>query len=40
MFNAAENLVGKELQNGWLVIEKLQKKMNSSGGNFSIPYIE
>ena len=36
--NPAENLVGKELKDGWLVTEKLNKN-GTSGGNFSVSYI-
>ena len=36
--NPVENLVGKTLENGWEIIERIPQKPNTSGGNFSIPY--
>ena len=38
MNNPAENLLGKSLENGWIVTEKINKMAHSSGGNFSICY--
>lgn len=37
--NAAESLVGKDLKNGWVVIEKIEPKVGSTGGFFSFCYI-
>lgn len=36
--NPVENLVGKVLDNGWELFERIPKKPNTSGGNFSVPY--
>jgi serine/threonine protein kinase len=39
MTNPAENLVGTELPNGWIVIEKKVAPPINSGGNFSVSYL-
>ncbi|AFL82555.1 protein kinase family protein [Aequorivita sublithincola DSM 14238] len=36
---AAEALLGKELKNGWKVTKKLERKLGSSGGYFSVCYL-
>jgi eukaryotic-like serine/threonine-protein kinase len=36
---AAEMLEGTQLNNGWLVTIKIPQAANSTGGNFSVPYI-
>lgn len=37
--NAAHALEGKELQNGWTVLKKIEPKEGSTGGFFSVCYI-
>jgi len=39
MIIPAEQLVGKQLDNGWKVVEKLKKLPNATGGQFSFSYI-
>lgn len=39
LYNPAENLIGKKLENGWVVSKKIEKKEDGSGGNFSVSYI-
>ena len=34
----AEQLAGLELQNGWTVLEKVQRKPTATGGNISVGY--
>jgi serine/threonine protein kinase len=36
--SAAADLVGQTLDNGWRVVEKVQRKPGDTGGNFSINY--
>ena len=36
--NAAHNLVGKELPGGWTVTEKIVRRVDATGGHFSISY--
>ena len=38
MTNPAENLLGKVLEDDWTVIEKIERKPSSTGGNFSVCY--
>ena len=35
----AEQLVGRELPNGWKVVELIERPTNATGGTFSVPYI-
>lgn len=37
--NVAEELVGRELLNGWLVTEKVSRRPGDTGGNFSVNYL-
>jgi eukaryotic-like serine/threonine-protein kinase len=39
MSNPAEQLEGKTLENGWLVVKKLERSPDATGGAFSIGYI-
>ena len=36
---AAQQLIGRKLQNGWKVIERLNRPASATGGNFSTSYI-
>jgi hypothetical protein len=36
---AAEMLEGIQLSNGWTVMKKIVPAANSTGGNFSVPYL-
>src|SRR5947209_1089697 len=38
MNNPSENLLGLQLEGGWVITEKLKTAVNGSGGNFSVSY--
>lgn len=36
---AAELLIDRELPNGWVVVERLERPDDVTGGHFSVPYL-